>query len=347
MTKLSAHAHRKDEHVFLAEKFYHSDRNDFDQVRFVHQSLPEIALAEVDLTSQLAGQTIAAPFYINAMTGGSPRTQVLNQQLATIAAELNIPLATGSQSVALKEPELAASFTIVRQTNPTGVILGNLGADATLAQAEQAIEMLQANALQLHLNTPQEIVMPEGEQRFYWLDNLATLVAKTTVPVIVKEVGFGMSQATLAQLAASGVQYVDLGGRGGTNFVEIENARRPQRELDYLAGWGQSTVESLLESRAYQQQLTIYASGGVRQPLDIIKALALGAQAVGVAGTILHHLQKDGMAATTNLLRGWIEQLRAICALLGCRTISELPQKAELIFSPELLSYMQQRQIKW
>lgn len=347
MTKLSAHAHRKDEHVFLAEKFYHSDRNDFDQVRFVHQSLPEIALAEVDLTSQLAGQTIAAPFYINAMTGGSPRTQVLNQQLATLAAKLNIPLATGSQSVALKEPALAPSFEIVRQTDPTGVILANLGADATLAQAEQAIEMLQANALQLHLNTPQEIVMPEGEQRFYWLDNLATLIAKTTVPVIVKEVGFGMSRATLAQLVASGVQYVDLGGRGGTNFVEIENARRPQRELDYLAGWGQSTVESLLESRAYQQQLTIYASGGVRQPLDIIKALALGAQAVGVAGTILHHLQKDGMAATTNLLRGWIEQLRAICALLGCRTISELPQKTQLIFSPELLSYMQQRQIKW
>ncbi|MFL2028933.1 type 2 isopentenyl-diphosphate Delta-isomerase [Loigolactobacillus zhaoyuanensis] len=347
MTKLSPHAHRKDEHVFLAEKFYAATQaNDFDQVRFIHQSLPEIAVAEVDLTSQLAEQTVALPFYINAMTGGSPRTQQLNQQLATIARDLNIPMATGSQSVALKETELAASFAIVRQTNPNGVILANIGADVTLAQAEQVIDMLQANALQIHLNTPQEIVMPEGEQRFYWLDNLAQLVAKLPVPVIVKEVGFGMSHETLAQLMAAGVQYVDLGGRGGTNFVEIENARRPQHDLDYLTGWGQSTVESLLESRAYAQQLTIYASGGVRNPLDIVKALALGARSVGMAGTILHHLQTEGPAATSALLSTWRDQLKLIFALLGCRNVSELPRKAQLIFSPELLSYASQRQIK-
>ncbi|MFC6169133.1 type 2 isopentenyl-diphosphate Delta-isomerase [Loigolactobacillus jiayinensis] len=347
MAKLSAHAHRKDEHVFLAEKFYTPTiTNDFDQVRLLHQSLPEIALSEIDLTTTLAGQPVAVPFYINAMTGGSPCTQQLNQQLATIAANLAIPMATGSQSVALKEPELAASFKIVRDVNPKGVILANLGADATLAQAEQAVAMLHANALQVHLNTPQEVVMPEGEQRFYWLANLSQLVTKLSVPVIVKEVGFGMSQTTLAQLSQAGSQYVDLGGRGGTNFVQIENARRPQRDLAYLAGWGQSTVESLLESRAYQQQLTIYASGGVRQPLDIVKALALGAKSVGVAGTILHHLQKNGLDATQAWLAEWLTQLKLIFALLGCRNVSELPQKAQLIFSPELVNYAAQRQIK-
>ncbi|MFD0897223.1 type 2 isopentenyl-diphosphate Delta-isomerase [Loigolactobacillus binensis] len=346
MTKLSAHAHRKDEHVFLAEKFYPTtEQNDFDQLRLVHQSLPEIALDEVDLTSKLVDKKIALPFYINAMTGGSPHTLVLNQQLATIAAAVNIPMASGSQSVALKEPALVDSFAVIRQANPHGLVLANLGADAGLAQAKQAIAMLHADGLQLHLNTPQEITMPEGEQRFYWLDNIRQLVAALPVPVIVKEVGFGMSQQTLSQLITAGVRHVDLGGRGGTNFVAIENARRSQHELAYLSDWGQSTVESLLESRTYQQQLTIYASGGIRQPLDIVKALALGAQAVGIAGTILHQLQKNGLAATQTMLSDWAKQLRLIFALLGCRSVSDLPQKAELIFSPQLLSYAAQRHI--
>lgn len=345
MAHISAHAHRKDEHVFLAEKNYpQTQANDFDQVRFIHHSLPEIAVDEVDLTTEFAGHKIPIPFYINAMTGGSPRTQRLNQQLATLAKRFNLPMATGSQSVALKEPAAATSFQIVRQTNPNGLILANLGADATVAQAQQAIAMLNADALQIHLNVPQEIVMPEGQRQFYWQENLAKLKAAINVPLIVKEVGFGMSQQTLQQLKTIGIDHVDLGGRGGTNFVTIENQRRRFKELDYLQGWGQSTVESLLESRALQADLNIYASGGVRQPLDIIKALALGAQAVGVSGTILHSLQKNGLDATSDLLQAWCHQLKLLLALLGCRQINALTQ-CQLIFSPELMNYAKQRHI--
>lgn len=346
MAHISAHAHRKDEHVFLAEKNYpQTQNNDFDQIRFIHQSLPEIAVDEVDLTTNFAGQKIPLPFYINAMTGGSPRTQRLNQQLATLAKRFSLPMATGSQSVALKEPATAASFQIVRQTNPHGMILANLGADATVTQAQQAIAMLKADALQIHLNLPQEIVMPEGQRRFYWLANLAKLKTTLPVPVIVKEVGFGMSQETLQQLKNIGIEHVDLGGRGGTNFVTIENQRRRFKEFNYLKNWGQSTVESLLESRAMQADLNIYASGGVRQPLDIIKALALGAQAVGVSGTILHSLQKNGLDATSQLLQAWCQQLKLLMALLGCRQVKALTH-CQLIFSPELMNYIHQRHIK-
>ncbi|ANK62906.1 type 2 isopentenyl-diphosphate Delta-isomerase [Loigolactobacillus backii] len=342
----NSQSHRKDEHVFLAEKFYQSERaNDFDQLRFIHQSLPEIAFDEVSLTTKIANFTLPLPFYINAMTGGSPRTGELNRQLAQIAATLGVPIATGSQSVALRHPELMATFQILRETNPTGLIFANLGATASVDAAKQAVTMLQADALQIHLNTPQEVVMPEGDRDFHWLKQIQAIVAALDVPVIIKEVGFGMAQKTFKQLLEVGVQYIDVAGAGGTDFIAIENERRKARNMAYLRGWGQSTVESLLESQFYQSKLTILASGGVRNPLDIIKALRLGAQAVGLSGTILHLLQKNGPKTTTEILLDWKEQLTAIMAMLGAHDLTDLRQKP-IIYGTKLQSYIVQRQLE-
>lgn len=341
---LSRHAHRKDEHLSLAEKFYTPEAtSQFDQLRFVHQSLPEMALADVDLTTTFGPLTLPMPLLIEAMTGGSPRTGKVNAQLGRIAAATHLAVASGSQSIALQDESAIATFTPLRENNPDGIVFANIGAGHTVAQAQRAVDMLAANALELHVNAAQELVMPEGDRNFDWLNGIGETVAALDVPVIVKEVGFGMARETLQQLAGVGVQYVDLGGRGGTNFIDIENFRRPRKELDYLDGWGQSTVESLLEARAVPQ-LTTIATGGVRNPLDAAKALALGANLVGAAGQVLHSLIKTDEATTTAMLLDWKTGLRTIMTLLGVRDLAELQQQ-KLLYSAELVTYAQQRQL--
>ncbi|MDV8581759.1 alpha-hydroxy-acid oxidizing protein, partial [Streptococcus pneumoniae] len=180
-------------------------------------------------------------------------------------------------------------FSIVRKTNPKGTIFSNVGADVPEDKALQAVELLDAQALQIHENSPQELVMPEGNREFAsWMSNIESIVKRVDVPVIIKEVGFGMSKETLQALYDIGVNYVDVSGRGGTNFVDIENERRSNKDMNYLSQWGQSTVESLLESTEFQDRLNIFASGGLRTPLDAVKCLALGAKAIGMSRPFLN-----------------------------------------------------------
>ncbi|MFB5174701.1 type 2 isopentenyl-diphosphate Delta-isomerase [Latilactobacillus sakei] len=343
--KQSIQSHRKDEHVFLAEKFHQDDRqNDFDGLRFIHQSLPELAIADVDISTQFAGTTWQSPFYINGMTGGSQQTKKLNAQLAQVAQIAGLPMATGSQSVAIKNPTLVDTFSVIREFNPAGFILANIGAGNNLSVAQKAVAMTQANALEIHVNTAQEVVMPEGDREFYWLDQIGEIVANLDVPVIVKEVGFGMSAETIAKLQSVGVTNIDVSGKGGTNFVTIENERRRDKAYDYLSDWGQSTVESLFESQAFQNELTILASGGIRNPLDIVKALRLGASAVGISGQILHMLIKTGPTETAEQLLAWQAQIQSIMAMLGARNLTAL-QSAPMILSPNLRHYLNERHL--
>ena len=152
------------------------------------------------------------------------------------------------------------------------------------------------------MNAPQELVMPEGNREFStWLDNVAAIVQRVDVPVIIKEVGFGMSKELYKDLIDVGVTYVDVSGKGGTNFVTIENERRSNKDMDYLANWGQSTVESLLESSAYQDSLNVFASGGVRTPLDVVKSLALGAK-VRYVSTILNQVENGALRQRLSML---------------------------------------------
>lgn len=343
--ELSRHAHRKDEHLSLAEKFYAPHAaSQFDQLRFIHQSLPEMALSAVDLHTTLGPLTLPVPLMIEAMTGGSPRTGRVNAQLGRIAAATGMAVASGSQSIALKDDQAIATFTPLRENNPDGVVLANIGAGHTAQQAQAAVDMLAADALELHLNAAQELVMPEGDRDFRWLELIGETVALLDVPVIVKEVGFGMAQETLTELASVGVQYVDLGGRGGTNFIDIENFRRPQKELVYLDGWGQTTVESLLEATAVPE-VDVIATGGVRNPLDVAKALTLGAHVVGTAGQVLHTLIKTDEATTTQMLLDWQDGLKTILTLLGVSNLPELRQQS-LLYSPQLRDYATQRHLR-
>lgn len=320
------HSHRKDEHVSLAEKFYQDQAHaGFEQIHLLPNSLPEMTVEETDLTTALAGISIEFPFFIQAMTGGSEYTAKLNARLAEIAQATGLAMAVGSQSVAIKYPELAASFKIVRQKNPDGVVLANVGAAATVQKAQQAVAMLDANALQLHINVAQELVMPEGDREFNYLDHIKAIIEALPVPVIVKSVGGGITIADIQRLKQIGVKYVDVGGKGGTNFIQIENARRHEKDFDFMQDFGLTTVESL--QAVHQANLSITATGGIRNTSDIIKSMALGADNVGIAGYFLHQILHHDNTEVINLIEQMKYQLRALLVLTGEKSVKNLSLK--------------------
>ena len=312
---------RKNEHVEIAMAQTDATISDFDEIRFVHHSIPSIDVSDINLESSLKDFTLSQPLYINAMTGGSEWTKQINEKLAMIARESGMAMAVGSTHAALRNSKMASSFTIVRETNPNGIIFSNVGADVPVDKAVESVHLLDAQALQVHVNAPQELVMPEGNRIFStWMDNLAQIVARVDVPVIIKEVGFGMSKETIKQLHEIGIRYVDVSGRGGTNFVDIENERRSYKDMDYLSLWGQTTVESLLESTSYQRDMDILASGGVRSPLDVIKCLALGASAVGMSRPFLNQVENYGITETLNYTEQFTEHMKKIMTMLDARS---------------------------
>lgn len=315
---------RKDEHVSLAKAFHKDRPSDFDHVHLIHRSFPQVTVNDISITSEMASLPLKTPFFINAMTGGSEKTKQINEQLATLARETSLAMATGSVSIALKDPSVQDSFTIVRKTNPTGMILANVGAGSSLEQAQRAIDLLEANALQIHVNAPQELVMPEGDRDFrYWLEDIAKIASTLYIPVIVKEVGFGMTRETIQQLIDCGITSIDVSGQGGTSFTQIENARRKKREFGYLDSYGLSTVQSLLEANEVPYPYEFIASGGIRQAYDIFKALALGANAVGISGTILTHLLTKGLDETILLVQQWQSELTTLYAMTGSKTTAQ------------------------
>lgn len=334
---------RKNEHVEIAMAQGDATISDFDEIRFVHHSIPSVDVDDIDLTSQLKDFTLDQPLYINAMTGGSEWTKQINEKLAVIARETGIAMAVGSTHAALRNSKMASSFSIVRDTNPDGIIFSNVGADVPVDKAVESVKLLDAQALQVHVNAPQELVMPEGNRTFStWMENLAQIVSRVDVPVIVKEVGFGMSKETIKSLNEIGVRYVDVSGRGGTNFVDIENERRTYKDMDYLGLWGQTAVESLLESASYQQDMDILASGGVRTPLDAVKCLALGASAVGMSRPFLNQVENYGITETLNYTEQFTDHMKKIMTMLDVKTIKDLKQ-TQMVFSPKLQSWIEQR----
>lgn len=359
---------RKDAHLALADAQYNPRADSgFDSVRFMPNALPQLALDEVDSsvrvfakeassadgTSASADATSAStsiltpsflwrsPMYINAMTGGSSNAQKINAQLARVAAKTGVAIASGSLSAALQNNALSDTFSVIRSENPRGFVMANVSAGTSASDAMRAVGMLQANALQVHLNAAQELVMPEGDRDFRnWLKNIEQSVRsceRVRVPVVVKETGCGMTARDVLRLRNIGVRAVDVSGRGGTNFVTIENARRSRGGYDYLADWGLTTVESLIDIQKCDalkaDPVEIFASGGVRTPLDVVRALALGASAVGVAGEFLHTLMHEGEDALLQQILDWQEQIRVIMALLGCKSVADLRDKTEFVHS--------------
>ncbi|CAM3746584.1 type 2 isopentenyl-diphosphate Delta-isomerase [Erysipelothrix urinaevulpis] len=321
---MTTRSKRKDEHVKLALA-QHEKNNDFDLMRFYHHSFPEINYRDIDLSTHYLGQTFNYPFYINAMTGGSEKTKELNRKFALIAKRYGLMMVLGSQHAALDDKTLEESYRVVRDVNPEGFILGNINPNASVTEAKRAVEMIHANALSIHINPAQELTMDEGDRDFsHWLHRIESINKELDVPVIVKEVGFGMSRYTINQLQKIGIKHIDVSGKGGTNFVTIENTRSEGKRFSYLENWGLSTVESLIEAKPFMNKVEIMASGGIRNPLDVIKALALGAQAVGLSSVFLkmvHDKKEEEMYAEVDQ---FIDELKRIMLLLGKTNPREL-----------------------
>lgn len=339
---------RKDEHLNLALE-YHKEKqvSDFDNIDFVHDVFPEVNVEDVDISTTIAGNKLEHPFYINGMTGGSELTKKYNQKLAQLAARTHTFMGVGSLSAALKDPSVSDSFTIVRDENPNGLIFANLGADKTLEDAKKAVALIKADGIQIHVNAGQEIVMPEGEREFEgWLNNIKEIIEGIEVPVIVKEVGFGMSRKAIKQLIEIGAKTVDISGKGGTNFARIENSRRKKDSYQFLENYGNSTVVSMLEAQEFLGQTQIVASAGIRNSMDIVKALALGADGVAMAGRFISLVNDMEIDEAVEVVESWKYQIKSIMALLGARNIKELREK-DLILRHDVKDWCDLRDIDY
>jgi isopentenyl-diphosphate delta-isomerase len=338
-------ANRKDDHVRFAHEQQRdlAGHNQFDDVTFVHHALAGIDRSEVSLATSFGGIEWPVPLYINAMTGGSAKTGVINRDLAIAAHETGVPIATGSMSAYFADESTADTFSVMRKENPDGFIMANVNATASVDRARRAIDLLQANALQIHLNTIQETVMPEGDRSFSsWGPAIEKIVAGVDVPVIVKEVGFGLSRETLTRLEDLGVPVADVAGRGGTDFARIENDRRDRNDYSFLLGWGQSTAACLLDAQG--AGLPVLASGGVRNPLDVVRGLALGASAAGASGLFLKTVLDDGVPGLIALISAWLDQVAALLTALGARTPAELT-RCDVLIQDGLSAFCVQRGI--
>jgi isopentenyl-diphosphate delta-isomerase len=294
----------------------------------VHRSLPELSLDQIDLSTTLGTVPLAHPVLINAMTGGAPGLEVINRDLAEAAGVLGVAMAVGSQTAALRDPQVAHTYRIVRSTNPKGVIIANVGAGVELDDARRAVEMIEANLLQIHLNAPQELVMAEGDRDFRGqLARMEQMVSRLSVPVIVKECGFGLARESIMQLQQIGVRIVDVAGRGGTNFAWIE-AMRIERPIDPgLEAWGLPTAAALAESLAARDgELAVIASGGIRRGSEGAKALAMGADAVAIAGPVLAAQQEGGALGAATYLQNILHEMRCAALLCGAQNLSALHQ---------------------
>lgn len=312
-----SHSDRKADHIRInldEDVNFHQLTAGFERYRFVHQALPELDLSQVETGVTLFGKRLAAPILVSSMTGGTERAGLINQRLAEAVQERRVALGVGSQRAALEEPAAAASF-VVRRYAPDALIFANLGAVQLnygygVDECRRAVEMVEADALILHLNPLQEVLQPEGDTNWRGvLPRIEEVCRHLDVPVIAKEVGWGISAEMARRLINAGVSAIDVAGAGGTSWSEVEKHRAPTERLRRLAGafreWGIPTAESLGQVVTVRDELSpglpVFASGGIRTGQEIAKAVALGADLVGLAGPFLKRVVESQQAVVDEI----------------------------------------------
>jgi isopentenyl-diphosphate delta-isomerase len=317
---------RKQQHIDEYLKSSHTNSTLFDDIFIEHNALPELDFEEIVTEVYFLGKVVDYPLMINAITGGTSFSREINRSLSKIAKAFNIPMAVGSQTIALRDKESHESFRVVREIiGENGVILSNLSASATVEDVKVAMEIIDADGIQLHLNPAQELAMKEGDRHFKGiLKNIENIVNKVHKPVIVKEVGFGMSRDVAKRLYDIGVRYIDISGKGGTNFIEIECRRNSEMDFTDIYSWGIPTALSLIECRKVSSNLNIIASGGIKNSLDVVKALIIGADMVAISGTILRILLEDGYDKAHKYMEDLVYKLRMLMLLTGSKDIQQL-----------------------
>ena len=299
MPKVAPIDERKSDHIRinLEEDVRSGVPSGLERFSFIHEALPEIALADVDLGLPLFGKQLSAPILISSMTGGTEEAATINRRLAEAAQETGIAMGVGSQRAALENAKQTSSFKICRDVAPDILLFANLGAVQLnygygIDECRRAVEMISADALILHLNPLQEAVQAGGDTDFSGLARkIEEVCKKLEVPVIIKEVGWGISERTAKLLADCGVDAIDVAGAGGTSWSQVEMHRAPDEFTRQLAAtfvdWGIPTAESILNVKKAAPEMTIFASGGLKDGLDIAKSIALGTTLGGMAGPFL------------------------------------------------------------
>jgi isopentenyl-diphosphate Delta-isomerase len=299
MAKVAPIDRRKADHIKInLEQDVHSGlTNGLERYHFIHEALPELDLEAVDTTLNLFGKKLNAPILISSMTGGTEEARTINRRLAE-AAQINVvAMGVGSQRVAIENPDLAKTFSITRKVAPDILLFANLGAVQLnygygIDHCRRAVDMIQADALILHLNPLQEAVQIDGDTNFAGLaKKIEKVCNEIEVPVVVKEVGWGISERTAKILAECGVSALDVAGAGGTSWSQVEMLRAADEFTRELAAtfvsWGIPTADSILNVKKAVPKMAVFASGGLKDGLDIAKCIALGASLGGMAGQFL------------------------------------------------------------
>jgi len=311
---------------------FHKNTNGLERYRFTHCCLPELNRSEIDLTTTFLGKSLGVPLLISSMTGGTQQAKTINFRLAEVAQQYQLAMGVGSQRVAVENPQVADTFA-VRSQAPDILLLANLGAvqlnySYGLDECLRVVDLLQADALILHLNSLQECIQPNGDTNFRGLiDKIYNLCKKIPVPVIAKEVGNGISAAMAQKLIEAGVSAIDVAGAGGTSWAKVESERalnEQQRRLGLtFADWGLPTAECIVDIRAIAPKMPLIASGGLRNGLDVAKAIALGADLAGLAWPFLQ-AAAESTEAVDALVQLLIAELTTVLFCTGNASLAQL-----------------------
>ena len=336
------HSQRKSDHlrICLEEDIsFKGITTGLEEYSLIHQALPEMSLEEVDLSTAFMGKPMRAPLLVSAMTGGTEEAREINRNLATAAQTLGIAMSVGSQRAAIDNRTLAATYQ-VRDLAPDIVLLANLGAVQLnygygLEECQQAVEMIQADALVLHLNPLQECLQEDGNTNFSGLlARIGEICRRLPVPVVVKEVGWGISEAVARRLAEAGVRAIDVAGAGGTSWSEVEKFRAStesaRRIAESFATWGIPTAKAIRMARRGAPETTIIASGGIRTGVEVAKSIALGADLVALAAPLLKLAVLSAEAVAERLME-IARELRIAMFCTGTRNVQELKHVSIII----------------
>jgi len=341
------HRKRKADHIRISleeDVTFGTTTPGFERYRLTHCALPEFDLQAVDTRVQLFGHALAAPLLISSMTGGTDEAGSLNRRLAQAAQETGIGMGLGSIRAALEDPALLPTYQ-VREIAPDILLLANLGAvqlnyGYTADHCRRAVEATEANGLILHLNPLQEALQPEGQTDFSnLLSKIEVVCRRLEVPVVIKEVGWGLSAAVARCLADAGVAGLDVAGAGGTSWSQVEMHRATsdlQREVaPVFRDWGIPTAQAVQQLRAQLPNLPVIASGGIRTGVEVAKAIALGATACGIAQPLLV-AANESIAAVTHAISVILRQLRIAMFATGAKDIAALSHTSATV---ERLTY--------
>ena len=330
---------RKWDHIREALADYDHYTDFFSQVRLYPDSASTGDVSRVQTDTKVFGKKLEAPLLINAMTGGAEGLEIYNRIFSSLAGKHGLAMAVGSQKSAVNQPHFRDSFRIARKVNPNGVLFANVSALESLETMRTAVEMLEADAIQLHVNHGQELSMEEGDRDFSrLLHHVEEAVRSLPVPVILKEVGSGISPKAARAFYEVGIRAFDIGGFGGTNFARIEEKRRGQTKT-LLGEFGIPTPVSLMQVRREIPDAWITATGGIRNSSQVVKSLVMGANLVGMAGELLHvytHKGERGLEETLLLMK---EEIKKIMVVLGANNLQELGKK-EYVLLGEVALWM-------